>query len=101
LSYDICVSLRIVYKDLYVIIVSVGRPLTELENRIVVDPKIMGGKPVIKGTRIPVYFILELLSNGWSIDDILREYPHLSREDVLAAIRYAAKVLREEVIVKA
>jgi len=75
--------------------------LTELENRIVVDPKIMGGKPVIKGTRIPVYFILELLSNGWSIDDILREYPHLSREDVLTAIRYAAKVLREEVIIKA
>jgi len=75
--------------------------LTELENRIVVDPKIMGGKPVIKGTRIPVYFILELLSNGWSIDDILREYPHLSREDVLVAIKYAAKVLREEVIVKA
>ena len=56
---------------------------------------------MIKGTRIPVYFILELLSNGWSIDDILREYPHLSREDVLAAIKYAAKVLREEVIVKA
>ncbi len=75
--------------------------LTEAKNRIVVDPKIMGGKPVIKGTRIPVYFILELLSNGWTIDDILREYPHLSREDVLAAIKYAAKVLREEVIVKA
>jgi len=75
--------------------------LTEVKNRIVVDPKIMGGKPVIKGTRIPVYFILELLSNGWSIDDILREYPHLSREDVLVAIKYAAKVLREEVIVKA
>ncbi len=51
----------------------------------------MGGKPVIKGTRIPVYFILELLSNGWSIDDILREYPYLSREDILAAIKYAAR----------
>ncbi len=71
------------------------------KDRIVVNPKVMGGKPIIKGTRIPVYFILELLSNGWSIDDILREYPHLSREDVLAAIRYAARVLREEVIVKA
>lgn len=75
--------------------------LTEIRDRIVVDPRIMGGKPVIKGTRIPVYFILELLSNGWSIDDILREYPHLTREDVLAAIKYAAKVLREEIIVKA
>lgn len=55
---------------------------------------------MIKGTRIPVYFILELLSNGWTIEDILREYPHLSREDVLAAIKYAAKVLGDEIIVK-
>jgi len=70
------------------------------EDRIVVDPKILGGRAVIKGTRIPVYFILELLSNGWTIDDILKEYPHLTREDILAAIRYAAKVLREEIIVK-
>ncbi|MCE4605917.1 MAG: DUF433 domain-containing protein [Desulfurococcales archaeon] len=60
-----------------------------------------GGKPVIKGTRIPVYFILEPLSNGWSIKDIRREYPNLTREDVLAAIEYAAKALRDEVIVKA
>jgi len=75
--------------------------LTEIRDRIVIDPRIMGGKPIIKGTRIPVYFILELLSNGWSIDDILREYPHLTREDVLAAIKYVAKVLREEIIVKA
>ena len=71
------------------------------EERIVVNPKIMGGKPVIKGTRIPVYFILELIANGWTIDDILKEYPHLTQEDVLAAVRYAARVLREEVVVKA
>ncbi|MCE4600626.1 MAG: DUF433 domain-containing protein [Desulfurococcales archaeon] len=71
------------------------------EERIVVNPKIMGGKPVIKGSRIPVYFILELIASGWSIDDILKEYPHLTREDVLAAVRYAARVLREEVVVKA
>ena len=70
-------------------------------ERIIIDPKIMGGKPVIKGTRIPVYFILELIANGWTIDDILKEYPHLTREDVLAAVRYAARVLREEVVVKA
>ncbi|MEB3774455.1 MAG: DUF433 domain-containing protein [Desulfurococcales archaeon] len=75
--------------------------MTGAGERIVVDPKIMGGKPVIKGTRIPVYFILELIANGWSIDDILKEYPHLTREDVLAAVRYAARVLREEVVVKA
>ena len=70
-------------------------------ERIVINPRIMGGKPVIKGTRIPVYFILELIANGWAIDDILKEYPHLTREDVLAAVRYAARVLREEVVVKA
>ncbi len=71
------------------------------EKRVVIDPKIMGGKPVIRGTRIPVYFILELLSNGWTVEAILGEYPHLTREDVLAAIKYAAKVLREEVVVEA
>jgi uncharacterized protein (DUF433 family) len=75
--------------------------MANVEERIAINPKIMGGKPVIKGTRIPVYFILELIANGWTIDDILREYPHLSREDVLAAVRYAAKVLREEIVVKA
>ncbi len=75
--------------------------MTGSGDRIVVDPRVLGGKPVIRGTRIPVYLILELLANGWSVDDILREYPHLTREDVLAAIRYAAKVLREEVIVRA
>jgi len=75
--------------------------LARVGDRVIVDPRVMGGKPVIKGTRIPVYFILELLSNGWSIDDILREYPHLTRDDVLAALKYAARVLREEVIVKA
>ena len=75
--------------------------MTSVGDRIVVSPKIMGGKPVIKGTRIPVYFILELISNGWSIDDILKEYPHLTREDVLAAVKYAARVLREEVVIKA
>ena len=75
--------------------------LPESKDRVVVDPRVLGGKPVIRGTRIPVYLILELLANGWSVDDILREYPHLTREDVLAAIRYAARVLREEVIVRA
>ena len=75
--------------------------MPEGKDRVVVDPRVLGGKPVIRGTRIPVYFLLELLANGWSVDDILREYPHLTREDVLAAIRYAARVLREEVIVRA
>ncbi len=75
--------------------------MVDASERIVINLRIMGGKPVIKGTRIPVYFILELIANGWAIDDILKEYPHLTREDVLAAVRYAARVLREEVVVKA
>ena len=65
-------------------------------ERIEINPKKMGGKPVIKGTRIPVYFILELLANGWSFEDILENYPQLTKEDILAAIRYASMVLKEE-----
>ncbi|WP_232460870.1 DUF433 domain-containing protein [Thermococcus gorgonarius] len=65
-------------------------------ERIEINPRKMGGKPVIKGTRIPVYFILELLANGWSFEDILENYPQLTREDILAAIRYASMILKEE-----
>ncbi|ASJ03708.1 antitoxin [Thermococcus profundus] len=65
-------------------------------ERIEIDPKKMGGKPVIKGTRIPVYFILELLANGWSFEEILENYPQLTKEDILAAIRYASIILKEE-----
>ncbi len=56
----------------------------------------MGGKPVIRGTRIPVYFILELLANGWSFEEILESYPQLTKEDILAAIGYAGMILMEE-----
>lgn len=67
---------------------------------IEVDPNICGGKPVIKGTRITVEFILELLANGWSYEEILENYPQLKREDILEAIRYAVEVLKEERIYK-
>jgi len=65
-------------------------------NRITVDPKILVGKAVIKGTRIAVEFILELLANGWTIDDILKNYPQLKKEDVTAALKYATEVLKKE-----
>jgi uncharacterized protein (DUF433 family) len=65
-------------------------------ERIEVDVRKLGGKPVIKGTRIPVYLILEMLANGMSIEDILKEYPELSEEDVREAIRYASKILSKE-----
>jgi uncharacterized protein (DUF433 family) len=69
-------------------------------DRITYDPAVLGGKPIIKGTRISVQFILELLAAGMSVDEILAEYPHLNREDVLAAIDYAAKTIAgEEIIV--
>ena len=55
------------------------------------DPRIMLGKPVIKGTRITVEHILEELANGLTVEQILREYPQLTREGVQAALRYAAK----------
>jgi len=67
---------------------------------IEVNPNICGGKPVIKGTRITVEFILELLANGWSYEEILENYPQLKKEDILEAIRYAVEVLKEERIYK-
>ena len=67
-------------------------------NRIEIDPKKLSGKPVIKGTGIPVYLILEILSNGMSIEDILKKYPELTEEDVKEAIRYASRILSREEI---
>jgi len=66
-------------------------------ERIVVDPKIMHGKPVIKGTRVPVEAILGSLISGMSYEEIQREY-NVKREDIIAAIEYAARfVIGEEV----
>ena len=63
--------------------------------RITADPQILVGKPVIRGTRLSVAFILECLA-GMSVDELLRDYPALSWDDVEAALRYAAKVLHQE-----
>lgn len=60
------------------------------------DPTILLGKPVIKGTRISVEHILELLGSGWSMPQILDEYPHLSAEQIQAACMYGAELAREE-----
>lgn len=68
----------------------------EKESRIVVNPKVMVGKPVIKGTRIPVDAIIKRLAEGMSIKEILEEYPNLKEEDVKAALEYAAKVVSGE-----
>lgn len=64
-----------------------------MTNRIVVDPAICFGKPHIKGTRLKVSFILELLGSGWTVEEILQEYDHVRRKDVLACLSYAGKLL--------
>jgi uncharacterized protein (DUF433 family) len=67
-----------------------------MAERIIIDEKILAGKPIIKGTRISVEFVLELLSSGMEIEEILKEYPHLTKEDILAALEYATNILRHE-----
>ncbi|HVS27099.1 MAG TPA: DUF433 domain-containing protein [Burkholderiales bacterium] len=59
-------------------------------ERIVIDPAVRSGKPCFKGTRITVYDILEYLAGGMSQDDILRDFPSLSQEDIRAALEFAA-----------
>ncbi len=68
---------------------------TELLERIVVNPKVKVGKPVIDGTRLTVEFILGLLGHGMTIEDILGEYKHLAREDILACLLFAQKSLED------
>lgn len=65
-------------------------------ERIIVDPKVMVGKPVIRGTRIPVALILRMLGQGIPTEEILRDYPRLERADIEAAIAYAARVVEHE-----
>jgi len=64
-------------------------------KRIVQDPEILSGKPVIAGTRISVELILEKLAAGWSISEILENYPELTIEDIRAALYFAKKVLEK------
>lgn len=73
--------------------------MENISDRIAMNPEILGGKPIIKGTRISIEFILELLASGMSVENIIKEYSHLKKEDVLAAVAYALKAIkREEVI---
>ena len=65
-------------------------------NRTTVNPKILAGKPIIKGTRISVELILDLLANGWTTEQILENYPQLKREDITAVLKYATEILKEE-----
>jgi uncharacterized protein (DUF433 family) len=65
-------------------------------DRISVDSRVLVGKPVIKGTRIAVEFLMELLAKGWTHEQILKNYPHLTADDIQAALRYATEALKQE-----
>jgi uncharacterized protein (DUF433 family) len=64
------------------------------QDRIEVNPKVLVGKPVIRGTRLAVEFLLELLAEGWTREQILDNYPQLTPEDIHAALHYAAEALK-------
>ena len=66
------------------------------QERIVLDPAVLVGKPIIKGTRLAVEFIIDLLAQGWSETQILQNYPGLTHEDIQACLSYASDVLHSE-----
>jgi len=68
----------------------------EIFGRISSDPDILHGKPCIKGTRIPVYLIVSLIAEGESMENIIKDYPSLTPEDIKAALRYAARLSEYE-----
>ena len=67
-------------------------------DRIVMDPEVAAGKPVVRGTRIAVSLIVRLLAEGWSEVELLESYPSLSREDIQACLAYASEVLEGELV---
>jgi uncharacterized protein (DUF433 family) len=68
----------------------------EWPERIVLDPEILDGKPLVKGTRLAVEFIIDLLAQGWSEAEVLDNYPGLTTEDIRACLAYACALLRAE-----
>lgn len=66
------------------------------QDRITVDPAVLDGKPIVKGTRIAVEFIVDLLGRGWTVERVLSEYDHLTAADIQACLSYASEVLKSE-----
>lgn len=66
------------------------------DSRIVADPKVLVGKPVVRGTRLSVEFVIGLLAEGWSRKEILDEYPSLTDDDITACLNYAREILSSE-----
>lgn len=73
----------------------------KIPERIEINEKIMKGKPCIKGTRIPVYLLLERLSQGSTTENILSDYPQLQQEDIIAALVYATELAKSDTILDA
>ena len=67
-------------------------------ERVVVNPKILAGKPIIKGTRVPVTLILNLLVHGYTVERILEAYPNLKKADITAAVRYSEMRINRETV---
>lgn len=71
--------------------------ITEIENHVITDPQICGGRPCIRGTRIEIAIILDAFSEGLSMDGIMDHFPILKKEDIQAAAAYAAELARENI----
>jgi uncharacterized protein (DUF433 family) len=78
------------------ILISVQESSMADTARIVLDPAVLAGKPVIRGTRLSVDFIIGLLADGWTEADIFRNYPGVTHEDIAACLAYARDVLKSE-----
>lgn len=69
-----------------------------MNDRITLNPAVLVGKPIIRGTRMSVEFVVGLLAQGWRTEDVLKEYEHLTSEDIQACLAYAHQILAEEKI---
>ena len=75
--------------------------MVDYREHIQADPKVMLGKPTVKGTRITVELLLKKIAGGYTFDEILEMYPHLKLEDILASIAYAAAIMESEEVITA
>jgi uncharacterized protein (DUF433 family) len=80
----------------YILMVRIMGSMINWQDRISLDPKILVGKPVIKGTRLAVEFVIDLLANGWTQSEILQNYPRLTHEDIQACLCYASSLMKSE-----
>ena len=71
-----------------------------IEDRITIDPAICNGRPIVRGTRITAQTVLEFLGAGDSVEDVLEEYPTLTRDDVLACLRYSCRLMGNRFVVE-